>query len=140
MVTCANVETLKTPQLDALLYLKGVTWGPKAGRAPEKRATVWRVLSDNCDVDAAPVNDTLWTAALRTTANWRVGDLEELRAQLRAEKTGEPSGAELGGQSAIAAEMPLDDAAMDECPLAERIGNQRPSAHPVGGRKTKQTA
>ena len=86
LVTRDNVETLKTPQLDALLYLKGVTWGPKAGRAPEKRATVWRVLLYNYDIDAAPVNDTLWTAALRTTANWRVGDLEELRAQLRAEK------------------------------------------------------
>ena len=85
LVTRDNIETLKTPQMDALLYLKGVTWGPKAGRAPEKRATVWRVLSDNCDVDAAPVNDTLWTAALRTTANWRVGDLEELRAQLKAD-------------------------------------------------------
>ena len=59
LVTRADVETLKTPQLDALLYLKGVTWGPKVGRAPEKRATVWRVLSDNCDVEAAPVNDTL---------------------------------------------------------------------------------
>ena len=92
LVTRDDVETLKTPHLDALLYLKGVTWGPKAGRVPEKRAAVWRVLSDNCDVDAAPVNDTLWAAALRTTANWRVGDLEELRAQLRAEKTGEPLG------------------------------------------------
>ena len=59
MVTCNNVEMFKTPQLDALLYLKGLTWGPKAGRAPEKRATVWQVLSDNCDVDAALVNDTL---------------------------------------------------------------------------------
>ena len=65
------------------------------------------------------MNDTLWTAALRTTANWRVGDLEELRAQLRAEKKGEPLGAKLGGQSAIVAEMLLDDANMDECPLAE---------------------
>ena len=41
LVTRDNVETLKTPQLDALLYLKGVTWGPKVGKAPEKRATVW---------------------------------------------------------------------------------------------------
>ena len=50
LVTRNNVETLKTPQLDALLYLKGMTWGPKAGKALEKRATIWRVLSDNCDV------------------------------------------------------------------------------------------
>ena len=88
LVTCDNIETLKTPQLDALLYLKAVTWGPKVGRAPEKWATIWRVLSDNCDVDAVPVNDTLWTATLCTTVNWRVGDLEELRAQLRVEKNG----------------------------------------------------
>ena len=40
LVTRDQVETLKTPQLDALLYLKGVTWGPKASKAPEKRATV----------------------------------------------------------------------------------------------------
>ena len=88
LVTRDNVEMLKTPQLDALLYLKGVTWGPKAGKAPEKRATIWRVLSDNCDVDAVPVNDTLWIAALRTTANWRVGDLEEPWAQLKGGKNG----------------------------------------------------
>ena len=110
LVTRYNVEALKTPQLDTLLYLKGVTWGPKVGRAPEKRATVWRVLSDNCDVDTAPVKDTLWTAALRTTGNWGVGDLEELWAQLRAEKMGEPPSAELGRQSVTAADMPLDDA------------------------------
>ena len=103
LVTRGDVEALKTPHLDALLYLKGVTWGPKAGRVPEKRAAVWRVLSDNCDVDAALVNDTLWAVALRTTANWRVGDLEELRAQLRAEEMGEPLGTEPGGQSATAA-------------------------------------
>ena len=132
LVTRDNVEMLKTPQLDALLYLKGVTWGPKAGRAPEKRATVWRVLSDNCDVDTAPLNDTLWTAALRTTANWRVGDLEELRAQLRADKTGEQPSAELGGQSVTAADMPLEDANMDECPLVERTETRRPATPPLG--------
>ena len=88
LVTRDNVETLKTPQLDAILYVKGVTWGPKVGRAPEKRATVWQVLLDNCHVDIVPVNDTLWTTTLCTTTNWRVGDLEEIRAQLRAEKMG----------------------------------------------------
>ena len=36
MVTCDDVEILKSPQLDALLYLKGVTWSPKAGRVSEK--------------------------------------------------------------------------------------------------------
>ena len=61
---------------------------------------------------------------LRTTANWRVGDLEELRAQFRAEKTGEPPSAELGRQSVTVAHMPLDDADMDECPLAERTGKR----------------
>ena len=132
LVTRDNVETLKTPQLDALLYLKGVTWGPKAGKAPEKRATVWRVLSDNYDVDAVPVNDTLWTAALRTAVNWRVGDLEELRAQLRADKMGEPPSAELGGPSGNAADMPLDDADMDECLLAEWTGTRRPATPPLG--------
>ena len=70
------------------------------------------------------MNDTLWTAALRTTANWRVGDLEELRAQLRADKTGEPPSAELGGPSGNAADMPLDDADMDKCLLAERTGTR----------------
>ena len=40
LVTRDKVETLKIPQLDALLYLKGVTWGPKVGTAPEKRVTV----------------------------------------------------------------------------------------------------
>ena len=69
LVTRDNVETLKTPHLDALLYLKGVTWDPKAGKAPEKRATIWRVLSNNCNIDTAPVNDTLWTAALHTAVN-----------------------------------------------------------------------
>ena len=117
-----------------------MTWGPKAGRAPEKRATARRVLLDNCDVDAVPVNDTLWTAALRMTENWRVGDLEEIRAQLWAEKMGEPLGSELGGQSAIAAEMPFDDAAMDKCALAEQTGDQRPVAHPVWGRMMNQIA
>ena len=77
-----------------------------------------------CDFDTALVNDTLWATALRTTANWRVGDLEELRAQLRAEKMGEPLGTEPGGQSAAAAAMPLNDEDMDECPLAERTGKR----------------
>ena len=140
LVTRDDVEMLKTPHLDALLYLKGVTWGPKARRAPEKWATVWRVLSDNCDIDAAPVNDTLWIAALRTTVNWRVGDLEELRAQLRLEKMGEPPSTELGGQSVTATDMPLNNANMDECPLAKQAGTRRPVTHPVGGRMTKQTA
>ena len=32
LVARNDVETLKTPQLSALLYLKGVTWGPKVGK------------------------------------------------------------------------------------------------------------
>ena len=65
--------------------------------------------------------------------NWRFGDLEELRAQLRADKTGEQPSAELGGQSATAANMPLEDADMDECPLAERTGTRRPTTPPRWG-------
>ena len=59
LVTHDDVEMLKTPQLDALLYLKGVTWGPKVCTVLEKRAAVWRVLLDNCAIDAMLVNDTL---------------------------------------------------------------------------------
>ena len=122
LVTHDDIETLKTPQLDALLYLKGVTWGPKVGRVLEKPVTVCWILLDNCDVDAVLVNDTLWIAVLCTTGNWRVGDLEEFWTQLRAEKMGQPPGTKLGGQSVIAAEMLLDDANMDEWPLAEWTG------------------
>ena len=53
---------------------------------------------------------------------------------------GEPPSAELGGQSVIAADMPLKDADMDECPLVERTGTRRPATPPVGGHMTKQTA
>ena len=119
LVTCDYVETLKTPQLEALLYVKGVTWAPKASKVPEKRATVWWVLLDNYDIDAALVNDTLWAVALRMIANWRVGDLEELWAQLKVAKMGEPLGAKHGDQSTTAAEMLLHDKDMDECPLAK---------------------
>ena len=66
--------------------------------------------------------------------------MEKLRAQLRVQKMGEPPGTELGGQSAMAAEMPLDDADMDECPLAEWIGKQRLATPRVGGHMTKQMA
>ena len=50
--------------------------------------------------------------------------MDELWAQLKVDKMGEPPGAELGGQSATTAKMPLDDTDMDECPLAEWIAKQ----------------
>ena len=45
---------------------------------------------------------------------------KELRAQLRAEKMGEPLSAKHGSKSAIATKMTLHDKDMDECPLAEQ--------------------
>ena len=76
-------------------------------------------MLDNCEVDTAPVNDTLWAIAWCTTANWQVGDLEELRVQFRVGKTDELPGAEHDGQSANVVEMPLDDKDIDEWLLAE---------------------
>ena len=38
------------------------------------------------------------------------------------------------------ADMPLDDADMDECPLVERTGTQRLATPPVGSHMMKQMA
>ena len=49
LVTRDDVKTLKAPQLDALLYLKDVIWGPKADRVLKNRATVsgsyWTIVT-----------------------------------------------------------------------------------------------
>ena len=64
LVSKDDVVKLKTPQLNAVLYLKGASWGPSVGTAPEKRETVWRLLSGNSTADAVPVSDTLWNTVV----------------------------------------------------------------------------
>ena len=140
LVTKDDVVKLKTPQLNAVLYLKGASWGPSVGTAPEKRETVWRLLSGNSAADAVPVSDTLWNTAVRVTAQWRVADLEGVRNQLQAEGSGERPGAALADTSANGGEIPLDDATMADCSVAERAQKRRPSTPPAGGRSAKQAA
>lgn len=77
-----DVLKLKTPQLDALLYLKGIRWGQRAGTMPVKWERVWQILCDNCDVNTTLVSDTLWEIALRMTAAWCVADLVDAWAHV----------------------------------------------------------
>ena len=68
-----DVDKLKTPHLDVVLHLKGVFWGPNIGTALEKVEKLWRLLSENSEVNAAPVCDTFYEAALDVVAMWQVG-------------------------------------------------------------------
>ena len=80
-VSRADVDKLTGPQVDAVLFLKGLPRGNREGGVLARREIVWTALTAGNDAatDQVAVNDTLWNVATSVQHGWRAADLEPFK-------------------------------------------------------------